>query len=261
MQGLLLHCGAETVPRAMLDSIKLPPATETFYPVAHGDFLDMVIETYVECLPVELDRVDLGLTREGARMFFTANFRNNDEGADWGVTIGGRNSIDKSMGGGLVNGSRVFVCDNLCFSGGSARYVRKHTKNVWADLCRVAKEHAALAWTQFGQMDAELKSFQGVEMTDEGVAAALGVLLDRGVVRSGQLIKALKYWHKPPHKEHDTSDLFAFYQSVNHSLKDAPPERVMQTHTGLHDFALDLLNVEGNAWELPARPKKEKVLA
>ena len=251
--GLLLHCGAETISRSSLDDLVLPPQTDTYFPIPHGQYLDMVLETYSEVLPVELERVNLGLTREGARMFFTADFKAQTKGAEWGISIGGRNSTDKSFGAALCSGSKVFVCDNMCISGSSAMYMRKHTKNVWDDLLREAKNQAALAWDQFGQMDTDLNSFRGIEMSDETVAAALGVLMFRKVIKSGEQIKAAKYWSKCPHEEHDTQDLFAFYQSVNHSLKGSTPERIMGAHCGLHDFALDMVEVEGQVWELPPR--------
>jgi hypothetical protein len=240
--GLVLHCGAKTIDRASLDDLVLPPQTDTYFPIPHGQYLDMVLETYSEVLPVELERVNLGLTREGARMFFTADFKAQTKGAEWGISIGGRNSTDKSFGAALCSGSKVFVCDNMCISGSSAMYMRKHTKN-----------QAALAWDQFGQMEADLTSFRDLPMSNEQVWASLGVLMGRGVVKSGELIKAAKYWSKCPHEEHATGDLFAFYQAVNHALKGSPPESIMAAHCGLHDFALDCVEVEGQVWELPPR--------
>jgi hypothetical protein len=56
------------------------------------------------------------------------------------LMMGIRNSIDKSLSAGVCFGSKVFVCDNLCFSaydtelGESFLTTRKHTRFIEEDL-------------------------------------------------------------------------------------------------------------------------------
>jgi predicted SpoU family rRNA methylase len=62
-------------------------------------------------------------------MFAVLTYSNGVE-EDMGLSIGIRNSYDKSMSIGVALGARVFVCDNLAISG-EIRIVRKHTAGVW----------------------------------------------------------------------------------------------------------------------------------
>jgi len=55
------------------------------------------------------------------------------ETSDYAWIVGLRNSHDKTYPAGLVAGSKVFVCDNLCFSG-EVRLSRKHTRHAVRDL-------------------------------------------------------------------------------------------------------------------------------
>ena len=249
MQGLMLHCGAETVTRESLAAIPAPEKTATYCPIPHLDMLDLVLEGFDRQLPVRVERVEVGMTREGARMFGVARFEAT-EGADWGISVGFRNSYDQSMAAGLSVGASVFVCDNLCFSGSSATYLRRHTPNVWRDLIEQIGVQAAAAWAQFGEMDADLTSFQGLEMAQDAAFAALGVMLGRGILRPRQFTQAVAYLQRPPHEEHALGDLFGWYQAINHALKGSDPTRVLGAHAGLHQMALDLRDCGGDVWSL-----------
>jgi len=63
------------------------------------------------------------------------------KGADWavdsgnevGLSVGWRNSMNKTLPASIAVGSRVFVCDNLCLSG-ELIIKRRHTLNIMADL-------------------------------------------------------------------------------------------------------------------------------
>ena len=68
--------------------------------------------------------------------FRFAVFAPVDDGAnaaDHSLVVGLRNSHDHSFCLGVSLGSRVFVCDNLAFSG-EVRVARKHTNRIAFDL-------------------------------------------------------------------------------------------------------------------------------
>src|SRR5262249_51585397 len=74
-----------------------------------------------------------GLWRDGQRYFGLMEVRNGSNADDFGLVVGLRNSHDKSFPAALALGSRVFVCDNLAFSG-EVKLSRKHTTYIWRDL-------------------------------------------------------------------------------------------------------------------------------
>ena len=55
------------------------------------------------------------------------------------VSIGFRNSYNKSISAGFCAGSRVIVCSNLMFTGDIVR-IRRHTRNILTDIDVIIKE-------------------------------------------------------------------------------------------------------------------------
>lgn len=61
---------------------------------------------------------DFGLANKGQRMFGASPITNKDHVDDEvRLMIGFRNSYDRTMSVGICFGSKVFVCDNMAFSG------------------------------------------------------------------------------------------------------------------------------------------------
>ncbi len=115
--------------------INCPPVTETWTPIAHGVLLDEVDKAMSELgLTVDPNSRKFGLQHGGMQMFGIYSILDHDNSdMGYGFNIGVRNSMDKSLSAAVVFGSRVFVCDNLCFSGEES-IARKHTKFILRDL-------------------------------------------------------------------------------------------------------------------------------
>ena len=252
--SLLLHTGGERVTLAEVMAVEVPEATATYQPVSHIFMLDLVLEGFQQNLPVALRQVDYGLARDGQRLFGVARFDAAEKDSDWGFAVGFRNSYDKSMSAGVSMGASVFVCDNLCFSGSSITVMRKHTANVMPDLNRMVGEAAGRAWAEFAKTDEDLRSYKGIGISEDALWAWLGVMVGRGVLLSGEMLKAARYFTNPPHEEHASQDLYAAYQGVNNALKGAQPTRTMQAHAGLHTYANVLRDVRGNAGDFFDHP-------
>ena len=146
MNGLMLHGGAKP---CTLDELRLTPTpepTKTHTPIPHAEMVDTVCKFAkvegLEILDMELgvqagkDK-DTGLVLQAARMFglLTIGLPGGTQGApqlaerEYSVMLGLRNSHDKAFAWGLTLGSRVFVCDNLCFSG-EITINKKHTGGI-----------------------------------------------------------------------------------------------------------------------------------
>jgi hypothetical protein len=124
--SLVAHAGANKITRAELALIETPKPTDTFRPIAH----DLLVSTLVETLSfrqIKVVKDEYAVTADGAKMFglleLDATF------LDCRFSIGIRNAHDKSMRLGLVAGYRVFVCDNMAFSGEYKPLLAKHSKH------------------------------------------------------------------------------------------------------------------------------------
>lgn len=159
--GLIAHCGTELVGRQDLLLLPTPEATETHKPIPHAALVGAVIETLgFRKLGVVQDQY--AVSPDGMRMFGVLALDIEENGVR--VSIGLRNSHDKSFALGITIGYRVFVCDNLAFHGDYQTLTRKHSKNlVLNDVLAVAIDRMQ---RNFAPMLNQVNAWKGYELPD-----------------------------------------------------------------------------------------------
>ena len=126
-QQLLLHCGGREASLDDLKDVPLPKETKSYKPVSHYDLTMNIRAVAGDMLhDYHFSNGMYALTKDGNRMFGVHVYQ-TDEPSDMGLSIGLRNSYDKSMSVGVAIGASIFVCDNLAFTGKIA-ILRKHTE-------------------------------------------------------------------------------------------------------------------------------------
>ena len=114
---------SNAVDESVLASIELPVETKTYVPVSHADFIHNVKDIASRMLPrYDMHTEKYGIARNGNQMFGALTYRkqmddNLEPIKDMGLSIGIRNSYDKSMSLGICSGASVFVCENLMMNG------------------------------------------------------------------------------------------------------------------------------------------------
>jgi hypothetical protein len=126
MNGLLTHAGASKITRLQLAEIAEPQGTETFRPIAHHSLVASLLET-LAFRHINVVKDEYAVTPDGMKLFGVLELENTFDGCRF--ALGLRNSNDKSMRLGLTVGYRVFVCDNLAFSGDFTPVLAKHSKH------------------------------------------------------------------------------------------------------------------------------------
>ena len=235
MSKLTLHCGAELVELESLKSIELPEETRTYKPVPHYDLVMNTMNSgdiFLKPQGYNLESTNFGLGRKGNHMFFTLNY--GREGARNGLTIGGRNSYDKTTSIGLAAGMHVFVCDNLMFSGDQVTYLRKHTGNVMDDmeimLMRIMKS-ADSEWLRMTEVSENMET----ELLSNGEAYRwMGLLYGKGILTPRQLPIVKDNWLNPEHDDFKERNMWSFYNACTEALKTSPPNQMLNRHIKLH---------------------------
>jgi len=131
---MLLHCGGQVIERNALFDIKTPAATDTWFPLPHRHLV-VEVENQLTDVGFQILSQTHAISHDGNRYFGIlevsqfGTMPNNGHG--W--VVGLRNSHDKTFPAGLVAGTKVFVCDNLSFSG-LIQIRRKHTRFAVRDL-------------------------------------------------------------------------------------------------------------------------------
>ena len=220
--SLMLHCGAEAIDRHQLAVIPTPaPMGPHHKPVPYRDFIDLTTQA-LDSVGLTVVDEQYGALRDGARMFglmeVQAKAAANDR--DFGLMVGLRASHDQSLARGLVVGSRVFVCDNLAFSG-EVQISTKQTTNIEARLPGMVYEAVESLPGHFAVQDARFDRYRDFEMRRTWGDAALAELVRRSVLSGAAFSKALREWDTPSHEEHAENGFSAWrlMQAVTEAIK------------------------------------------
>jgi len=170
---------------------------------------------------MDITQEQYGLSRKSQQMFGVIRL---DSGhPDNGLSIGLRNSYDKSLSVGFASGASVFVCDNLCFSGESGEIIRKHTVNVWRDITLKVDQALRASEYHYIVMNQHLSEMKQIPMgLDEGYDL-IGRALGHEVLKPQQATIALKDWRNPRHEDFSERNLYSLVPSS--SLARVGPER------------------------------------
>ena len=229
---LLLHKGAEPATIEQLAMIPLPQETRTYKPVGHDALANMLSSMAGNLLPeFELVNTQFGLARDGAKMFGVHTFKNGDSAL--GLSIGFRNSYDRSLSVGIAVGASVFVCDNLMLTG-DLTVLRKHTSNVHADIDSLALSAIYRSRSAFNQIKEDSETMKQVPMSDDEAYRTIGLIYGRGIINPRQIPVVKKEWLEPSHDAFEERNLWSFYNAVTESLKSSPPQSIMERHLAIH---------------------------
>jgi hypothetical protein len=230
--SLLLHCGAESATLDELAAIPLPKETRSYKPVSHNALATMLGAIASDLLPeFELVNTQFGLARDGAQMFGVHTLKNGSSAM--GLSIGFRNSYDKSLSVGLAVGGQVFVCDNLMLTG-EVTVLKKHTLNVISSIESLALSAIYKSRSAFNQIQEDAEVMKGIPLSDEDAYRTIGLLYGNGIITPRQIPVVKNEWLKPSHEDFEGRNVWSFYNACTESLKSSPPQSIMERHLALH---------------------------
>lgn len=197
------------------------PFTKTFHPIHHREIIKAV-KLSLGAFGLDIVKSEYVLSAEGMKMFSVWDLSQGNSEMCW--SLGVRNSLDRSLAFGITCGSRVFLCENLAFSGEYITF-RRHTSGLDAD------ELAFLAYRALRTMIPKLHAF---ERWHEGLKQYLLPKADMRVL----LVEIMEHSIIPVTKFHDFNSLFA--KVYDDSL------------WGFHESATDILR-NSNLMHLPKK--------
>jgi len=211
--NLLTHCGAHQVPREVLFTLPEPEAAGPRHtPIPHSTLLEEV-ENQITTVGLTTIQEVHALSHENLRYFgmlevapapvldpVPTEMNSPILDPDYSIILGLRNANDKTFLAGLVVGSGVFVCDNLCFSG-EIKVGRKHTPNILRDLAKLIAEALQQVAALKDFQDQRLATYKQHELNDAQVNDLLIRALDADVIASSKISQILSEWREPRHPE------------------------------------------------------------
>ena len=216
--------GTNKVTESEVFNVPAVPFSKTFHPVHHRDLIQAVKEG-VQAVGLEIVQSQYVLAAEGNRMFAVYDLSQRNNELCWSIGI--RNSMNKTMSLGITAGTKVFVCENLCFSGDFLA-MRRHTSGLDID------ELAFLAYKSVRAMIPRLKALEAWQLGLRNYALSdthLKVLLVE--IMTNNVIPASKF--------HQFNDLYTNVYRDNSLFN-------------LHESATEILR-ESNLMTLPQKNK------
>jgi len=125
MHAHLTHTNSQLVTRDQLLTIAPPPSTATWRPIAHADLIT-ALDRQLQVRGITIQAETFAIQREGARLFAVLDLSIERSG-EFCASLGLRTANDRSLALEIAVGVKVFVCDNLAFSGDLIALRRKHT--------------------------------------------------------------------------------------------------------------------------------------
>jgi hypothetical protein len=194
MAELMLHAGGRVATLDELHECEAPESVGRWHPVAHVRVLEAVKETLAGA-GYTIHAEKYALTRHDARFFGVLDWE-TPLAAGVSLSVGVRNSVDKSFPLGFAAGSRVFVCDNLAFHS-ELLVRRKHTVNGMRAFGH-AIAGAVASLTSFKEAEqVRIERMAGRELTPAEASHIILAAYRHGIISALQLPKVCAEWEEP----------------------------------------------------------------
>jgi len=244
----LLHSASRLVTLDELGTIPAgDPAGPRHRPVPHIELVTAIREAFEE-RGYTVAKDQYSVSHDNARLFGTLDLLSSGgeallDGTDGGMAVGLRHANDRAFALGVIAGMRVFVCDNLCFSGGESLLHRKHTTRL--DLGAEIQRGMDRVFSSYRDFNALLERLHNTELSDDDARLLIySLALDADVIAPSQLGKVHAWYFAPDQiaGEHDTERGFADVQprtaasvmnSVTRVTRDFSPHRQQEIGVAL----------------------------
>jgi hypothetical protein len=206
---LMTHCGATTATIEEVRAVPVPDPDDSWHPIPHGLAVDL-LEKSIESHGFGIRRRQFALqdgriekrenqTWAGAKLFgvYDLTLPWASDGDEFSMAMGVRNSMDMSFAYSLVGGDRVFVCDNLAFSG-VVEMRKKHTANILDGLEGLVSDAVLQTSDLFVSQAERFEAWKALELSveeatdfvcevqEEGALPIRGIPAIRALFRDGE---------------------------------------------------------------------------
>tara|TARA_R110000868_G_scaffold244257_7_gene500417 strand:- start:575 stop:1360 length:786 start_codon:yes stop_codon:yes gene_type:complete len=205
----LLYSPANTS-REGLNFLATPPALGRFHkPYSFADYVNNVEES-LDRAGLEVVNQEYEVTPDKLSLFGAMEVQPRVlEGelipadSDYRLIVGVRGSHNQRIPRGLVLGSQVMVCSNLCFSGNIGQFNSKQTINLVRRLPRLISEVVSQIPELAYQQDQKFAAYKDYEFSNPRAGdAALVEIFRQGGLSAAQLGKAIREYDQPTYSEH-----------------------------------------------------------
>ena len=224
--NLVVHRGGWTATKANLAAVPVPNSTSSYRPVPYSRLVEEV-ELHVPRFGLTVQSSAFALARDGNQMFGVLSCTNGHADGDYALAIGLRNSYDRSLAVGMASGVRVFVCDNLAFSG-EIQMSRKHTAHVFRDLPDLIYRMLSNLTVLKARTDDEIAHMKVRELPQALAHHLMIQAVKGGVITASRLPLVIEAWEVPVHEEFRPRTAWSLFNAFTEVQKGSGPRAQME---------------------------------
>ena len=237
MSGLILHCGGKLVDWEEVVNAETPEPVDTHFPIPHARVLELAVEG-LEAQGLHVEESEHALANGGDRYFGLMQLAIKPDSAimphaDFQLIAAVRNTHDKSYAASMALGSRVFVCDNLAFSG-EVTFARKHTRHAYDDLPRLVADALGRLGALHRTQEQRIEGYQGKRLSDDKAYAAIVRASLAKVIPNARIKDVVDQWHVPNHDDFKPRTAWSLMNGFTEVLKASPIEQLARRTSTLH---------------------------
>jgi hypothetical protein len=232
MAELILHCGGKRVDFETVQASVTPKPQDSHYPIPHARILELAVEG-LEQQGLHVTKSEHALAKDGMRYFGLLQLTNGTDHGDFGLVAALRNTHDKSFAASMALGSRVFVCDNLAFSG-EVTFARKHTRFAMTDLPRLVNDALGRLGTLKRSQEMRIAGYKAAEISDDQAYATIVRATLSKVLPNAKIKDVVEQWHEPFHEEFAPRTGWSLFNGFTEVLKGYPVEQIPARTQVLH---------------------------
>lgn len=249
--NLMLHCGADEVRRTDLANVVLPATTETYHPIGHNVFADLVEERLAN-IGFHFGAQAHAMTHDGARYFGLVELLCGNENEQYALVMGIRNSLDKRFPAMLGFGSQVFVCDNLAFSA-EIKVSRKHTKYIMRDLPKLVDSAISHTTLMKENQEARYDSYMETRLTSRQADHVICDMIRRNAIQSSRAGAVLNEWDTPS-EDQGPNTAWRLFNAATRVLKADKLHNIPPRTVALHGLMDEVVGF------VPKQPQEADVI-
>jgi hypothetical protein len=196
------------------------------------DELDEIIST-VDATLVESTHA---LTHGGRRYFGLFELESSSS-SEWTVTVGLRNSHDKSAAAGMCLGQKVMVCTNLAFSG-EIKFARKHTANCHSDTMLMMRK----AFTQVPRFENQLQDrdekWKNLKITNGEASTLILKSAASDIIPQNKITHVHRHWEQPEYNEFSKNghSVYRLFNSFTSAMRPSVPSSGGEANSNANIF-------------------------
>ena len=180
---------------------------------------------HVEVVEKSLDRHGLRIASEefavtkGQDSFFGVIEVEAKEGQlitadEWRMLIGLRGSHNQRIPAGMVVGSQVMVCSNLCFSGSVGNWSTRQTTNAWDRMIPMIDDSVDRIHELADEQERRVVHYKEKSLSPRAGDALLMDMMRKDILSGSMAKRAQQEWDEPTYPEH-AADGFNAWRLLN----------------------------------------------